>query len=270
MTRGSAFEGLGIMGAGEPESYIPGETPLEVRLARDTAVCNSDDRWQRGPLLLTLAAAARHEESGFDHNFFLEAYVAELSHQSPEEREDHIGPFLTEMIQALYDAGSNDFMLAIEGWVPERIAAELAGTPERRLALSYRGTAGSFGCGSQYCSFTLDGSATYAGAGSDYCDYDLGDSEGMVGYASFGCRFHVRSLSQIAFPVCQAFFMYRNHEGMRLPLDCSFHVREMGDLEDKGPIAAIRRRVWEHVVLRKYKNVIVREDEAASPEEVEQ
>lgn len=268
---GAAFDGL-ARSAGEAESYTPGEMPLEVRLAMDAASCDSDDKGQRGSFLPNLAAAARDEGKGFDHNLFLEAYLTELSYQSPEEREEHLEPFLTEMIQALYNAGRNHFALAIDGWQPERMAAELIGAPERRLALSYRGNAGSFGSCSKYCSFTLEGEATYAGAVSDYCDYDLGDSEGMVGYASFACRFRIRSPHQINVPpggLSRMLFVLRNHKDLRLPLDCAFHVREMGDLEAPGLRAAFNRVIWKRIVLGRYKNVIVREGDAASAGEAE-
>ena len=271
MTRDSAFDGLG-MSASEAESYIPGEVSLEEKLAAAAAACNPDDKWQRGPILLTLGAAARHEGWRFDHNAFLEAYVAALDCQSPEGREMHLDPFLGTLLQTLYDAGRNDFMLSIDGWEPERIAAELEGTPGRKLELTYRGIVGSFGCGSQYCSFTLQGNATYAGAGSNYCEYDLGDSKAMVGYSSFGCRFRIRSPHQINPPpgsLSHALFVLRNHDGMRMPLDCAFHVKEMGELDAKGIEADISRRIWKNVVLGRYKNILVREDDKPSPGEGE-
>ncbi len=254
---GAAFEGL-AGSAGDAESYIPGEPSLEERLARETV---ESFFGEQTAVCSTLRSAAADPE--FDHNAFLEAYILALGLWRPAESAERVEKFLSPMVQALYDAGRNSFRICLDGLVPFMVATGLHGTPERRLELSYTGSAFSFGTKSQFCILSLHGDAEDAGGGSDYCEFDLADSRAKVGYASTGCDYRIRSPDQIVIPVPQAFTLYRHHDRMpHVPRDCTFRVKDRGEFDAKDPIAALRKLAWEHVMLGLYGNSIIVEGDA--------
>ncbi len=154
-----------------------------------------------GPVL------AAHPE-GFRHSELLEAVVGRMA------GERHAGIVLDPLVQALYDLGSNGFLIdltPLAGPLGD-FGYCLSGKPGREpLTAAYRGNVHGFGKLNFLSSLELEGDAEHGGRDALRSEYRFHGSVRNAGRWSESCIFHLRHLEGIP-PL----------EGN--PLHCSYYV----------------------------------------------
>lgn len=104
----------------------------------------------------------------------------------------YIGYFISDLIQASYEAGHNDFVFNTKPLINiKNLGSDLKGTEDNPIRLTVYGDTGdNLGCLSRYCNFVVNGNVSDCGSNSQYSHFEInGNVNESCGYTARNSEF---------------------------------------------------------------------------------
>ncbi len=210
-----ALDGLARVLAGREDTgsgYEPGgEPPAGLKAIDALMEFYVGERWQGiflgtqrsgvSNLLLDLMPSAR--EKDFDANEFLFWFIPRWAPEV-DASDPYWETYLTEVVQALYDAGHNDLVIDCSPLPSPMVFGFLMGEPERHLKIAYHvQPVAELGQRPNVMNLHMSlavvtGECMHGGTNSSGSALIFRDDVALVGAAAYGCVFHLRSFGQLS------------------------------------------------------------------------